>query len=276
VKPSESFPLVSIIIPTFNSESGIECCLKSIKEQTYPNIEIIIVDRHSCDRTVKIAEKFNARILIKNLERSAARNQGAKEAKGSFLFFIDSDMELTPNVVKECVEACRQRAADAVIILEEPKGRGLIYECRRIEKQLHAGVKFFEAPRFFKTEVFKKVGGFDEELVFGEDSELYTRIEKAGFKTLEIKSRIIHSEGYLSIRKIILKAYEYGKSLTYLIKKKPNLIIIKHLTPKTIKISNIKINSKSAMYLLILTFIKIIELEAYSIGIITRFIEKLA
>lgn len=275
VGPTESYPLVSIIIPTFNSENGIGNCLQSIKNQTYSNIEVIVVDRHSRDRTLKIAGSFKAKILKANLERSAARNLGAEEAKGSFLLFIDSDMELAPNVILECVESCQKEGSDAAIIPEEPIGKGLLYECRRIEKQIHVGDKLYEAPRFFKREVFRKLGGFDEDLVYGEDSELYTRMVKTGFKMTKIKSRIIHREGELTMKKIILKAYVYGKSLPSLLKKHPYLVIKKYLTPKKRYYSNIHIIFKRPLFLIILTFIKIIEYETYLIGILVSSLRNL-
>ena len=134
VKRSDEKPIVSIIIPTFNSEDTIRGCLQSIKDQTYPNIEVIIVDRYSVDETVKIAENFKEKILLKNSERSAARNYGAAKANGSFVLFIDSDMELTPGVVEECVAACLSRGTEAAIIQEEPVVEGFLSEFRKIEK----------------------------------------------------------------------------------------------------------------------------------------------
>ena len=94
--------LVSVIIPTRNSADTIEMCLKSIKNQTYPNIEIIVVDNYSKDETADIAGKY-AQVLQKDSERNAARNYGARNAKGDYLVHIDSDMELTSTVIEECV-----------------------------------------------------------------------------------------------------------------------------------------------------------------------------
>ena len=53
-----SKPLVSVIIPTYNSEKTLPLCLESIKRQTYKNIEVIIVDNFSVDRTVDIAKRY--------------------------------------------------------------------------------------------------------------------------------------------------------------------------------------------------------------------------
>src|SRR5206468_1500632 len=97
-------PLVSIVIPTKNSGEFLEACLRSIKEQTYTNIEIIVVDNSSSDNTQEIARKYTDKVFTKGPERSAQRNFGAQSSSGDYLLIIDSDMELSPNVIAECVE----------------------------------------------------------------------------------------------------------------------------------------------------------------------------
>ena len=92
-------PLVSIIMPTYNSESTIEIALNSIKNQScFELIEILVIDGNSSDRTIEIAKKYNARILI-NEKRlpEFAKLIGLKEAKGRYIIRQDSDEELTDN-----------------------------------------------------------------------------------------------------------------------------------------------------------------------------------
>ena len=96
-------PLVSVVIPTYNSQRTIGICLKSVREQTYSSIEVIVMDKNSSDRTSKIAESYGAKIFKLNSERTEAKNFGVKKALGEYVCFIDSDMELTPNVIEECV-----------------------------------------------------------------------------------------------------------------------------------------------------------------------------
>ena len=74
--------LVSVIVPTKNSEQFLEKCLDSIKKQTYKRVEIIVVDNNSTDNTKKIARKFTNKVFNKGPERSAQMNFGAKKAKG--------------------------------------------------------------------------------------------------------------------------------------------------------------------------------------------------
>ena len=269
----QSKKFVSIIIPTFNSEKTIHSCLKSIIEQTYKEIEIIIVDKHSQDNTIKIAEEYGAKILVRNVGRSAARNLGAKYAGGDFLLFIDSDMELTPKVIEECAATSISNNIDAVIIPEEPVTKGFLSECRRLEKQLYAGNKLFEIPRFFRKSAFKELGGYDEKLIFGEDFDLYIRLERIGFKTGRIHSKIMHHEEELSIRRIALKAYNYGKSLPAIMTKSPRLLLKRH-SPLNL-ISNIKMLLRNPLHAAGLLTIKTIEYLAYLTGFLIRVSERL-
>ena len=83
---------VSVIIPTKNETNNIKACLESIRRQTYPYLEIIVVDNNSKDNTKSIALNFTKLVFNKGPERSSQRNFGAKKAKGDFLLFIDADM----------------------------------------------------------------------------------------------------------------------------------------------------------------------------------------
>lgn len=99
-------PLVSIIVPVYNVEKYIKDCLDSISDQTYKNIEIIVVDDGTQDRSGKIAEectKRDRRIKVihqKNGGLSVARNTGYNVANGEYIIFVDSDDAIAP----DCVE----------------------------------------------------------------------------------------------------------------------------------------------------------------------------
>ena len=97
-------PRVSVIITTRNEERNIEKVLVSVKNQTYKDIEIIVVDNDSMDKTVEIAKRFTKRVYNKGPERSAQRNLGVEKARGRYVLIVDADMELTSGVVESCVE----------------------------------------------------------------------------------------------------------------------------------------------------------------------------
>lgn len=153
-------PFVSVIVPTYNSSLTIESCLASLKFQTYSNMEIIIVDNYSKDDTVNISKKYGSRVFQVKALRSMARNYGAKKAIGNFYLFIDADMELTPDVVKECVERIVKDNVDAVMIPEIRVGEGFWAKCRAIERRTYIGDPLIESARFFKEGSFRQCGWF--------------------------------------------------------------------------------------------------------------------
>jgi glycosyltransferase involved in cell wall biosynthesis len=212
--------LVSIIVPTKNSENSIDNCLKSISEQTYLNIEIIVVDNFSKDKTREIAQKY-AKVLLKGPERSSQRNFGARSARGNYLFFIDSDMELSSTVVEECVKATVCNHVNAVVVPEVSFGEGFWTKCKALERSCYVGDDTIEAARFFGKDVFFSVGCFDEEITGQEDWDLNVRISKAGFKIRRINSFIRHNEGRLSLQKTMIKKRNYGKTLKIYTTKHP-------------------------------------------------------
>jgi len=105
-------PLVSIIVPIYNSEKYISLCLESIISQTYKNLEIILVDDVSIDKSFSICEsyqKIHSNVFIfKNIENKGAaysRNVGLKHSKGELICFIDSDDYVSPNMIDNMVSA---------------------------------------------------------------------------------------------------------------------------------------------------------------------------
>lgn len=101
--------MVSVIIPAYNAEKYIDKCLISVLQQTYKDMEIIVVNDGSTDSTESIVKKYcdekqNIRLFSqKNQGVSAARNQGIANANGEFLFFIDADDYVDNDLLKELV-----------------------------------------------------------------------------------------------------------------------------------------------------------------------------
>lgn len=101
--------LISIIIPAYNMEKYLENCVKSVLNQTYSDIEIIIIDDGSIDNTCKIEESLsNADKRVKIIRQrnkgvSMARNAGIEEAKGEYIAFVDADDEIEPEYIETLV-----------------------------------------------------------------------------------------------------------------------------------------------------------------------------
>lgn len=90
-------PLISVIVPIYNSENCLEDCLNSIISQTYKNLEIILIDDGSVDKSFQICKNYakndkRIKLLSKNNTGvSDTRNVGIKSATGKYICFIDSD-----------------------------------------------------------------------------------------------------------------------------------------------------------------------------------------
>ncbi len=114
-------PLVSIITTFFNEEKLLERSLQSVKNQTYKNIELVLINDGSLDSSLEIAEKFknefdNCKIItIENSGHSEARNFGLKNATGEFLTFFDADDELEANMIEVCLNTILEKKTDLVI-----------------------------------------------------------------------------------------------------------------------------------------------------------------
>src|SRR5437667_6139296 len=107
-------PLVSVVIPAWNSSKTIRACLESLRNQTYGNVEIIIVDNHSVDDTQRIVRSFGLALLVAGPERSSQVNLGVRRANGKYVYRVDSDFVVDASVIRECVEKCAKFALDAV------------------------------------------------------------------------------------------------------------------------------------------------------------------
>ena len=114
-------PLVSIVMPIYGVEKYIEGSVKSVINQTYDNIELILVDDGSLDKSVEIAERvlkeniFPYQLIRQiNQGQGKARNNGMKKASGEWIMFLDSDDILLPETVKELLDSAVRKDADMV------------------------------------------------------------------------------------------------------------------------------------------------------------------
>lgn len=102
-------PTVSVIVPNYNYAKTLGACLDAIFAQTYAPYEVIVVDDGSTDESRKIAARYPCRLITTGGNRgvSAARNRGAREARGEVLFFVDSDVALRPDAIANAVRILR-------------------------------------------------------------------------------------------------------------------------------------------------------------------------
>lgn len=112
--------LISVIIPVYNAESYVEKCVNSVANQTYRNLEIIIVDDGSVDESVKICKSLQAkdgRIKLfckENGGVSSARNVGLQHCNGSFFAFVDADDYIGEDFVSKTYDIACGKSCDIV------------------------------------------------------------------------------------------------------------------------------------------------------------------
>ncbi|HSX32945.1 MAG TPA: glycosyltransferase [Candidatus Saccharimonadales bacterium] len=218
---ASSMPLVSVIVTTRNNHQTLDACLASIMRQTYEAIELIVVDRDSSDGTKLIARYYTDQVYNHGPERSAQRNFGVRKAHGEFVVIIDSDMELTRNVISDCVDVFYYHEdTSGVIIPEESFGVGFWARCKRLERSFYRGNDWLEAPRFFRKDVYEETGGYDETMVSGEDWDLGARVRQCG-RVARINAHINHNEGRLHLIKSLRKKYYYAGQARVYLRKNP-------------------------------------------------------
>jgi glycosyltransferase involved in cell wall biosynthesis len=206
-------PLVSVIVPTRNSEESLRDCLQSIKNQTYRKTELIVVDNYSTDRTEDIAREFGAQVHIKGPERSAQMNLGGQIARGEYVYFINSDFVLTPELIEECVGLANVGYKAVIVWNVSDPTRSVWARTRYYERLSYYGSGSYEAARFLRRDVFLRIGGFDEEIFANEDIALARKLQAFEIASGRTKHNYeLHVGEPKTLREIIVKSYYYGSN----------------------------------------------------------------
>lgn len=203
---------VSVIVTTRNEGLHLRNCLESVRKQTYPwnQIEIVVVDNQSTDRTLSIANRFTNKVYNKGPERSCQRNFGVKQAGGKYILYLDADMILSPDVVKECVDKCESSGCIALYIPERIIGKGFWVKVRDFERSFYNGT-CIDCVRFIRKDKFLEIGGFDEDLTGPEDWDFDRRINTIGITGI-IVSPLYHNERTIDFKKYVGKKAYYAES----------------------------------------------------------------
>ena len=173
-------PLVSVVITTKNEEKNIGNCLQSVAEQSYGNIEIIVVDNISTDKTKEISRKYTDFVFDKGPERSAQRNFGMINiASGKYVMFLDADMILSQYLIEQCVKTMEEKGSLALHIPEIILGKSYFSKVRRFERSFYDGT-VIDGARFFKKNIFVAVKGFDESMSGPEDWDIDKKVKQLG------------------------------------------------------------------------------------------------
>ena len=189
-------PSVSVIIPTYNRAELICQTIENVFQQTYQDLEIIIVDDGSTDNTLEKLAAFGEKIHVitqANAGASAARNRGAKVANGEMIAFQDSDDVWMPTKLEKQVEALQKAGSNISCCLcnaemhfadRSTTSFDLAWLQPGIESGLWTNVAevlsttsvLFNQCSLIRSETFKKIGGFDEQYRYMEDYDLPLRL----------------------------------------------------------------------------------------------------
>lgn len=188
-------PRVSVIIPTYNYGQYIEKSIDSVLSQTYTDFEIIVVDDGSTDNTKTIIEtKYRNKVKYfyqENKGAPAARNRAARESKGEYLAFLDSDDSFFADNIEKKVAALEKNPtigmvySDGYCIMGNSiKKSSNNYKLSAagaklsgdISLMLLKGYRIESTAAVLRAECFNEVGGFDEEIVGLDDYDLFLRI----------------------------------------------------------------------------------------------------
>ena len=187
-------PLVSIIVPCYNAERWVGAALESALAQTWPDVEVIAVDDGSCDASPSVLRRYagpRVRVMSQaNRGASAARNAGLREAKGSFIQFLDADDLLTPAKIAGQVARLAAAPAGAVAtgrwarFRDDPASATqtaspLFADLAPVDfLLLHAagGHMMHPAAWLVPSEVARAAGPWDETLSLNDDGEYFSRV----------------------------------------------------------------------------------------------------
>lgn len=210
-------PLVSVIIPTYNSEGTLDLCLQSIINQSYKKIEIVVVDGGSVDDTLKISQKYGVKVVrTEKPSRTLQRNVGLVNASGKILLNVDSDEVLPCKLIQECVSRILHRRCEAIFVPTIDTGFSYLGKSRCLGNYINIMLRKEayvpnSALRCFTRKVFEIVGGMDDDLLVGEDVVFAIKCLKYKFRMDRCKLAILHyaTEG---LQNILMKKYVYGKT----------------------------------------------------------------
>jgi len=225
-------PSVSVVVCTYNDEKVIGECLKALMGQSFPGIELIVVDDGSTDRTPRILEEFEGirHFRQPNGGPSAARNLGILEATGDFVCFIDSDCRAASDCVERLIAGHRSAGSECCCGVggrqeghpEDPSF------ARRVDRFLSSVgfigdyVKPYSGPRIvghnaacnvsYRRQPLVEVGGFRVGMFPGEDVDLDRRLGNGGWTVRFVPDAVVFHHRPVRFRGFLRMLWNYGRA----------------------------------------------------------------
>lgn len=233
-------PLVSIIIPCFNTEKYISEAIASALNQTYPNIEVIVVDDGSTDRSLEIIQSFGDRLIYEQINHQgacAARNRGLQLSKGKYIQFLDADDLLLSNKIETQLPLLESNQADLVFC------NGYLFgdnrPCRPVKSILNLPNPWGTDPFLYclkynfgtngplhKREFLEQIGGFREGLIAAQETDLNIRLAFHNIRILKIEDFLFKVRNHSDPQRITQTTKPAGYMLSVLLGIYENISVI--------------------------------------------------
>jgi glycosyltransferase involved in cell wall biosynthesis len=227
----EVLPKVSIITVCLNSKEYIEDTIRSVLEQTYKNVEYIIIDGGSTDGTIDVIKKYEKDISYWISEPdsgiSDAFNKGIKASKGDIIGIINAGDRYTVEAVSKAVKILQENPefdfvyGDLIYTDEEGNPQFLVKGDRNYQKKIYYTMPSLIHPTvFLKRDVYESCGLYDESYRLAMDYEFLLRITRCGKKGIYVEDTlalmtfggISYSKFHDSYREVCKASIKYGYS----------------------------------------------------------------
>ena len=245
---NQSPPLISVIIPIHNAQEALGDCLDALERQTMPReeYEIIVVNDGPVDTIVEIIADRHRVTFLSQPQRgaAAARNLGAKQAQSEILLFTDADCVPESNWVEAMIAPFADQEIAGVCGVVHTRQTGLIprfiqleYDYRYRNIARHRQIDFINTGTAgYRKHVFMDSGGFREDLLGAEDTELSFRLASAGYRMVFAPQAVVYHSHPESMVEYARRKnhYSYWRTLVY--RRHPRKAVADSRTPQTQKI----------------------------------------
>lgn len=183
-RSESSGPRVSVIIPSYNQGEYLEAAIRSVLCQDYPNLECLVLDGGSQDESAEIITHYQSALAYSRSQpdagQSAAVNEGAQNATGSIMSFLNSDDMLAPGAIATAVEALSAAPEIMLVhghrILIDAKDQVAGWTHSAPFDPKHTLYTINSETAYWRRSIYEELGGFNESLRFALDLEFFCRI----------------------------------------------------------------------------------------------------
>ena len=236
-KNSNSFPIISVITPSYNQKDFLERTILSVLEQNYPNLELIIIDGGSTDGSVQIIKKYEKYIKYwvseNDLGQTNAINKGLKIATGEWVCWQNSDDVFLHGCFKELAKIINDAPELNLIfgnlkLIDQNDNfiRNIKYVQPNFNSIFHEGMVISNQCAFWRASVHQQIGYLNENYSYAFDFEWFLRLSKlekikhvntfwGAFRIQPNAKTVVYPESYKSEFEVIKSSYNININLKY-------------------------------------------------------------